>query len=259
MKMFINRLDEFLVRRLGSKATSKEKAELCGLNYEFFRQIMNQTRNPPADDNIVKMSKKMKLLESETAELLLLAAKDRAKEPETKGILSKLLGETAAAIDDFEKNTTIGQIAAMRNGPNNVVALPAEDHTIPIYTSIKAGNGEMGITDGETDGEITITDDYLKQKVFAVKVSGDSMADELYDGEIALFKPINGEPTRDRDIYAVEVEGWSSWVVKFVRHDPSGMVQLISANSAYPVKEINPKVSRVILRGRLIESRRIRK
>lgn len=38
----------------------------------------------------------------------------------------------------------------------------------------------MGITDGESDGEITITEEYYKQKVFALKVSGDSMAPELY-------------------------------------------------------------------------------
>jgi len=85
------------------------------------------------------------------------------------------------------------------------------------------------------------------------------MSTELYDGEIALFKPINGDARREKDIYAVEVEGWSNWVVKFVREDASGMVQLISANQYYPVKEIDPKISRVTLRGKLIESRRIRK
>jgi hypothetical protein len=36
------------------------------------------------------------------------------------------------------------------------------------------------------------------------------------------------------------------------------MVQLISANQYYPVKEIDPKISRVVLRGKLIESRRFR-
>lgn len=143
--------------------------------------------------------------------------------------------------------------------PDNLINLPAEDFNIPIYTTIKAGNGEMGITDGEVNGFISICSEYQKQKVFAIQVSGDSMATELHDGDIALFKPINGEPIREKDIFAVEIEGWSSWVVKFVRQDPSGMVQLISANPAYPVKEIDPKVSPVTLRGRLIESRRIRK
>ena len=143
--------------------------------------------------------------------------------------------------------------------PDNVINLPAEDFNIPIYTTIKAGNGEMGITDGEVNGFISICSEYQKQKIFAIQVSGDSMATELHDGDIALFKPINGEPIREKDIFAVEIEGWSSWVVKFVRQDPSGVVQLISANPAYPVKEIDPKVSPVTLRGRLIESRRIRK
>lgn len=256
---FIKQLEIHLDQLLGTSAEKNQRAEACGIDYNYYVMIASGAKNPPSDEKILEIAKNLGLNDSDAVKLMALAIRDKAKKPETKGLISRLLGKTAAAIEDFEKNTTVGQIAAMRNGPNNIVALPAEDHTIPIYTSIKAGNGEMGITDGETDGEITITDDYLKQKVFAVKVSGDSMADELYDGEIALFKPINGEPTRDRDIYAVEVEGWSGWVVKFIRHDPSGMVQLISANSAYPVKEIDPRVSRVTLRGKLIESRRIRK
>lgn len=134
-----------------------------------------------------------------------------------------------------------------------------EPHILPVYSSIRAGNGDTGITDGEKEGSIFISDEYAKMKVFAMRVSGDSMMNELFDGEIAIFKPINGDPIRNKDIYAIEVESWGQWVIKFIHHDSSGTVQLISANKQYPVKEINPAVQNVILRGKLIESRRIRK
>lgn len=96
-------------------------------------------------------------------------------------------------------------------------------------------------------------------KVFAMRVSGDSMMNELFDGEIAIFKPIDGDPIRNKDIYALEIESWSQWVIKFIHQDSSGMLQLISANKQYPVKEINPKVQNVTIKGKLIESRRIGK
>lgn len=134
-----------------------------------------------------------------------------------------------------------------------------EPRILPVYSSIRAGNGDTGITDGEKEGSIFISDEYAKMKVFAMRVSGDSMMNELFDGEIAIFKPINGDPIRNKDIYAIEVESWGQWVIKFIHRDSSGTVQLISANKQYPVKEINPTVQNVILRGKLIESRRIRK
>lgn len=238
--MFANLLNLEL-ERLGYRDV-KQKADACGLDYEVMRQMLKGKH--PSDERIVEICERLKLNPEILGKLLMAKMQDRAKDPATKNILKKVLG-------DIPEN----EISNTQSGPFEVI----EEHKIPIYTTIKAGSGEMGITDGESDGEIFISDDYKKQNVFAVRVSGDSMSSELYDGEIALFKPINGEPHKESNIYAVEVEGWSSWVVKFVREDPSGSVLLISANASYPVKEINPKINRVILRGKLIESRRLRK
>lgn len=237
--MFITRLDELLAKRLGNAASQKQKAELCGIQYEFFRQIMNQTRNPPSDDKIMDAAKNLQLSERDAAELLILAAKDRAKGAEAKGILERVLDP------EFFNATDKQDVMWIK-----------EEHIIPIYTSIKAGDGEMH---GEICGEIQIDSEHKTQRVFAIRVSGDSMANDLFSGEIALFVPVGKESANDNDIYAVEVEGWASWVIKYIKYDPSGMVQLISANSAFPVKEIDPKVSRVTLRGKLVESRRFRK
>lgn len=231
--MFAQKLSRHIQKKFGSKLNLKQQAEACGVGDEHFRQFMNGQSNPPSDDKIVEIAGRLQLSEEETKELLILAASDRAKSPETKGILSRVLGP------DFFK----------RYQPIEL----KEDHKIPVYSTIKAGAGEMGV-EGEIVDEISIDDDYRRQKVFAVRVSGNSMEPEIFDGEIAIFKPINGEPRKDRDIFAVEVEGWASWVIKFVREDASGMIQLISANQTYQVKEIDPKVNRVILRGPLLDA-----
>ena len=245
--MFIYRLDELIQKKLGSSANQKQKAEACGIGYEHFRAVMAGIKNPPSDDKIAEIAKNLNLTDEEAAELMILAAKDRAKQIGTKLILSKHLGDdicsTASAIEKLQSKEPI---------------VLYEPHTVPIYNIIRAGGADMGY-EGETDGFIQVNEEYKKMKVFTMRVSGDSMVSEVYDGEIAIFKPVNGDPTRERDIYAVEVEGWSAWVIKFVRLDPSGVVQLISANPSYQTKEIDPRVSRVILRGRLIESRRLRK
>lgn len=241
--MFAQKLSGYIQRRFGSKLNLKQQAAVCGVGDEHFRQFMGGQSNPPSDDKIVEVAEKLQLSEKETKELLILAATDRAKNPETKSVLEKVL-------NDIPKN----DIGNVQHDPFEIV----EKHTIPIYSTIKAGVGEMGI-DGEIVGEVSIDDEYKKQKVFAVRVSGNSMEPEIFDGEIAIFKPVNGEARKDRDIFAVEVEGWASWVIKYVREDPSGMIQLISANQTYQVREIDPKVCRVTLRGRLIESRRLRR
>lgn len=246
--MEFEKLIKFEFDRKGLK-TVQQMADFSGINTEYLRQTLHGKR-VPSDDVIVEACQKMQLSPDKTKELLIAAAKDRAKEPITKDAWSHILNTPANAAP-----------LTMSERPDNAVIIPPETQSIPIYTIIRAGNGEMGITDADQDDDqrIFISDEYAKSKVFAIRIAGDSMMPEVYDGEIGLFKPINGDQIRDRDIYAVEVEGWSAWVIKFVRQDPSGVIQLISANSSYPVKEINPQIARVTLRGKLVESRRIRK
>lgn len=241
--MFTNLLDLELERR--GYRTTQQKADVCEVGYETMRKILHG-KSHFADDRIIEIAKKIGVKDEIIAEMLVSKIYDKASTPEQRRIVA-----TAIKNMKEKKPAQVGDEPAY---------IPEEKHTIPVYSSIIAGNSEMGITDGQPTGDvISIDDEYKKMGVFAMKISGDSMADDLYDGEIAIFKPINGEALRDKDIFAVEVEGWSSWSVKYVREDPSGIIQLISKNQAYPVREINPKVSQVILRGRLIESRRIRK
>lgn len=230
------------LERKGFK-TVEQKADACGLKYEVMRQMLKGKH--PSDERIVEICNRLNLSSEAKSRLLLAKMQDKAK---SKGILESF------GVPIINGTSQLVEAALKKNQPIEL----KEDHKIPVYSTIKAGAGEMGV-EGEIVDEISIDDDYRRQKVFAVRVSGNSMEPEIFDGEIAIFKPINGEPRKDRDIFAVEVEGWASWVIKYVREDPSGMIQLISANQTYQVKEIDPKVTRVILRGKLVESRRIRK
>lgn len=256
---FKEKLEQYLTRKLGSTASKKQRADACELGYDYFIMISTGIKSPPSDDKILTISKNLGLSDDETSELLAISVIEKAKEPKAQELLDRAFSNRSnCALSHLPANVAP---LTMSDRPDNAVIIPPETQSIPIYTIIRAGNGEMGITDADQDDDqrIFISDEYAKSKVFAIRIAGDSMMPEVYDGEIGLFKPINGDQIRDRDIYAVEVEGWSAWVIKFVRQDPSGVIQLISANSSYPVKEINPQIARVTLRGKLVESRRIRK
>lgn len=185
--MFSEKLNTELERR-GYK-TVQQKADACGLSYEYMRQVLKG--KPLAEERVFEIGAKLKLSEDVIASLVANKVLDQAKVPATKEILSKLFCSEELQVKKQPHNRALinQQIQA-----DNLMNLPTEEYKIPIYTTIKAGNGEMGVIEGETDGVITINEEYKKMKVFAVKVSGDSMANELYDGEIAIFKPINGDP-----------------------------------------------------------------
>ena len=165
---FRKQLGIYLTKRFGSTDNKRMWAEACGLDYNYFVVILSGAKSPPGEEKIIEIAKNLSLSEEETEKLLALALKEKAKSPETQRLLGRFL--SGEPIDT--KPTIIED--ALR--PYEI----KEDHKIPIYSTIKAGNGEMGITDGESDGEISITEEYFKQRVFAIRVSGDSMAPEHY-------------------------------------------------------------------------------
>lgn len=139
---FAKQLELHLDRILGSSAEKRQRAEACGIDYNYYVMIASGAKNPPSDEKILEIAQKLKLSDHEAVNLMTLAIRDKAKEPETKGILARALEameKRTAATNDFTKQKT----------PANVIALKAETHTIPIYTTIKAGNGEMGTSNSD--------------------------------------------------------------------------------------------------------------
>lgn len=185
--MFTNLLDQELERR-GYK-TTQQKADVCNVTYEAMRQILKDGKRL-SDEKVIEIGRKLGLPDEKIAEMVMAKVYDKAKEPEQRKVLSVAI-----------KSLSTRPVVQIDGEPARI---PEEKHTIPIYSSIIAGNAETGITDGQPTGDvISIDDEYKKMGVFAMKISGDSMADDLYDGEVAIFKPINGDPLRDKDFFGV--------------------------------------------------------
>lgn len=224
--------------RMGLKEL-KQKAEWFNVSYDYTRRA--SIGEKVFSDELIKQSaERLNYSEERIMQLLTMAAKERS-DPEFTEFWSKISER-------------------MENPPSSNAApepLPNEPNTITIYSSIRAGSSETGITEAEAIGVIDVPEEYARKGYFALRVSGDSMSPDLFDGEIAIFKPINGATPKPSDILAIEVAGWDQWVVKYAHLDPSGTVQLISKNNAYPVREV--KAKNVIIRGVLVESRRIRR
>lgn len=93
---FCKQLESFLDRQLGSAAKKKQRADATGLDYDYYVMIAAGKKNPPSDDKIIDIAKNLKLTLEETSELLILAAKDRAKEEPTRqawGYLEQLIDQ----------------------------------------------------------------------------------------------------------------------------------------------------------------------
>jgi len=93
---FSKQLELYLDQRLGSAAKKKQRADATGLDYDYYVMIAAGKKNPPSDDKIIDVAKKLSLSTGETSELLILAAKDRAKEEPTRqawGYLERLIDQ----------------------------------------------------------------------------------------------------------------------------------------------------------------------
>ena len=66
-------------------------AEACGLDYNYFVVILSGAKSPPGEEKIIEIAKNLSLSEEETEKLLALALKEKAKSPETQGLLGKFL------------------------------------------------------------------------------------------------------------------------------------------------------------------------
>jgi transcriptional regulator with XRE-family HTH domain len=147
--------------------------------------------------------------------------------------------------------------ALVEDGPPGAIKLISTPHSIPVYSAIRAGNSVTNDFTGQEIDTIQISEQYLRDKVFSLKISGDSMFPDLSDGEYAIFKPFHTrEVPSDKRIYAISVDGWAEWVIKRVRVDPRGLILLISANPAYKIIEVDPSINPVMIHGLLIESRK---
>ncbi|ADI13470.1 LexA family protein [Truepera radiovictrix] len=111
-------------------------------------------------------------------------------------------------------------------GQSPRLELPARATGVPVLGSIPAGPLSEALA--EPEGFLPLTG---ARQQFALRVSGDSMADLIQDGDIVLFR--KGMPTRSGEICAVRV-GNSEVTLKYVDHHEPQTVTLRPHNPQYP-------------------------
>lgn len=170
--------------------TVQQKAERSGFNTEYLRQVLHGHK-VPSDDMIVEACVKMKLSAEKTRELLIAAAKDRAKSEATKEFLEGFL----ALAGDIDNKVSNGR----------PIKLPPSDYyTVPVWSSVQAGTGQLSEKNTEVVDEVLLTAEEYKAKCFAIQITGDSMEPEIKDGDIGVFEPPDGLQPAENDVVALK-------------------------------------------------------
>jgi len=133
---FRKQLELHLDKLLGSTATKQQRADTCGVDYNYYVNIASGSRKPPSDEKILEISRKLKLGDKESVELLALAIQEKIKDQDTRGILDRYF-------DSDSTPTLKPSLPETFAAPDNLVVLNEEPHKIPIHInqSRKRGNG----------------------------------------------------------------------------------------------------------------------
>jgi repressor LexA len=126
---------------------------------------------------------------------------------------------------------------------------------IPIMGTVKAGTG--GYAHDEIQGYDFITKEELNgsdaSEVFYLRVNGDSMEPDLYEGDLVLVRKL---PSVDSGALAVVIVDGEEGVVKIVEYGRN-WIELISFNDKYaPRRFENAEVERVYIVGEVVASKR---
>jgi phage repressor protein C with HTH and peptisase S24 domain len=213
--------------------TVQQMADFSGINTEYLRQALHGKRIL-SDDIIVEACDKMKLSTEKTRELLLAAAKDRAKEPKTKDAWSHIFNSPASGTP-FE--------------------LPPTDYyTVPVWSSVQAGTGHLSEQTAEVVDEVLLATEEYKAKCFAIQIKGDSMEPEIKDGDIGIFEPPNGLQPAENDVVIVELEGHGQWMVKRLKINGPSRIELISSNQDNPPIRVSLDTEKIEIKGILLRT-----
>lgn len=189
----------------------------------------------------------------------------------TQRDLAKKLGISTSAVGMYEQNRrepdldTLKKIAQVfdisidslmeyRHEPlvDTSSAEPiSKMYMLPVVGRVCAGNGVLAAED--IIGYEPADEKYSDGEYFWLKVSGDSMAPRIDDGDFLLIRKQTSVDSGDVGVFVVDGhEG----VVKKVVYD-EGSIELISFNPYYPpMKFVGVDVLRVRVCGKVIESKR---
>ena len=137
-------------------------------------------------------------------------------------------------------------------GQSPRLELPLRATGVPVLGSIPAGPLSEALL--EPEGFLPLPN---AREQFALRVSGDSMADLIQDGDVVLFR--QGAPLRSGEICAVRVRG-SEVTLKYVDRLEPQTITLRPHNPQYPTVAVPAKDVQIdgvylgLVRGELIEA-----
>lgn len=189
----------------------------------------------------------------------------------TQRELAKRLGISPSAVGMYEQNrrepdldtlkkiadlfdVTLDSLLDYRPEPSVDMqhAIPAGSVTFfPVVGRVCAGNGVLAAED--IIGYEPADSKYSGEDYFWLKVSGESMAPRIEDGDLLLIRRQTSVDSGDVGVFVVDGQ---EGVVKKVIYD-EGSIELISFNPYYPpMKFLGLDVLRVRVCGKIIESKR---
>ena len=228
------------LERLGYK-TVQQKADACGLNYEYMRQVLKG--KALSEERIFEIGSKLKLSKGSIMGLLVAKIKDKAKKEETKKMLDEVLNSKGHL-----------QIDHIVPG-NTLIDPPSEEfYKAPVYASIQAGCGDLCECNAEIVDEVLLTKEEHRSKCFCIQIAGDSMETLIRNGDIGVFEPPNGMQPAEGDIVAVELEGYAQWMVKALKILAGGKLELVSENPKHKPIKVNPRVEKISIKGILLRT-----
>ena len=161
---------------------------------------------------------------------------------------AKAIGVTQATISRYISGNTqpsfkalqrISQILGTHISTDDISIIEQNGTiSIPMYLSeVSAGKG---LESHDDNYEKILFDKawfqnqlYLKNidNIFAVKVNGDSMEPEIYEGEMVIAKTYNNEPISYNNMYIIRYN--DDYLIKKIQIKPDNILKIISLNKLY--------------------------
>lgn len=241
----MNTISESLPRLLNAQfekqgIRANRLSALSGVNEASISNLLHGKRGV-TDETLLAISKALNLSHREMLEMLLMSAVER-----NRGDVRKLWLEIVQMA--MSKGKT-------RSGAHNgVLAVSDQESTIPLFECILPGFSRD--FDGRQIGELPAMKADAERGCFGLLVDGDAMRGPdswLANCDYALFEPYPGKGFPIGEVVCIFVKGWKECGIKRLQRDPRGLILLCSDNPAFPPIEFDPRETRLIIRGIIIE------
>ncbi len=145
--------------------------------------------------------------------------------------LAKLIGVSRNAITNYEKNSNTPTYENMKKLSNILGVNLANQETnvkaIPIISTASCGSVELNCLQDEKM-QTFISENEWNKDLYAVVACGDSMATEIYDGDIAIIDPFAKVQNGDMVYYRIDEE---SAIKVFFEDDDNYLINFIPFNT----------------------------